>query len=129
MRRIDFWFLFRFLIIALIYTIEFLVIGYEFLSELDLILHPIFFIPLLGVYFIIIIVAYFMNPGKNLRLKFLSDIIFLCIFSLWTLFLFVCGLEDIGDAGFAFVGIMLYLPMYVCFIIWFIRDIRSWKSQ
>lgn len=121
MKKFDFWFLLRSLIISIIYLFEYILLGYDFLT-INIIFYPLFFSIVLLAYLIIIIFSFFVDEKKSCKIKKISDIVFLSLFGIQTLKLLVSISGDIGAGGLAFVGMMMYFPMLICFVIWFIRD-------
>ncbi len=121
MKKIDFWFLLRFLIISIIYLLEYILLGYDFLT-INIIFYPLFFALVLLAYLILIIFSFFVDEKRSCKIKKISDIVFLSLFGIQTLKLLVSISGDIGAGGLAFIGMMLYFPMLICFIIWFNRD-------
>ena len=121
MKKIDFWFLLRFLIISIIYLLEYILLGYDFLT-INIIFYPLFFALVLLAYLILIIFSFFVDEKRSCKIKKISDIVFLSLFGIQTLKLLVSISGDIGDGGLAFIGMMMYFPMLICFVIWFIRD-------
>ncbi len=124
MRKFDFWFLFRFIIITGYYCLVNILIMPFFLA-----LDPRFFSFLLLLYLISILVSFVFDKSINLRVKLISDIIFLFLFILTTVIL-ICF--DLGDSEAIGFYLILYLPMAICFFVWFIRDnraIRKFKDR
>ncbi len=121
MKKIDFWFLLRFLIISIIYLLEYILLGYDFLT-INIIFYPLFFALVLLAYLILIIFSFFVDEKRSCKIKKISDIVFLSLFGIQTLKLLVSISGDIGDGGLAFIGMIMYFPMLICFVIWFIRD-------
>ncbi len=121
MKKSDFWFLLRFLIISIIYLLEYILLGYDFLT-INIIFYPLFFALVLLAYLILIIFSFFVDEKRSCKIKKISDIVFLSLFGIQTLKLLVSISGDIGAGGLAFIGMMLYFPMLICFIIWFNRD-------
>ncbi len=128
MKKNDFLFLIRFLIITLIYFLEYIFLGEDFFI-LDIVLHPVFFPFMLVMYLMSIITSFFCSKKTVEIIKVVSDSVFMLLFTLQTVLLLYLGFEDIGDSGLAVLGIMIYIPIFVFFIIWFVRDIRILRLQ
>lgn len=128
MKKNDFLFLIRFLIITLIYFLEFIFLGEDFFI-LDIVLHPVFFPFMLVMYLMTIVVSFFCGEETGKIIKVVSDSVFMLLFTLQTILLLYLGFEDIGDSGLAVLGIMIYIPIFVCFIFWFVRDIKVLRLQ
>lgn len=128
MKKNVFLYLLRFLIITLIYFLEYIFLEKDFFI-LDIVLHPVFFPFMLVMYLMIIVISFFCEEKTVKILKAVTDIVFILIFSFQTILLLYLGLEDIGDGGLAVAGIVLYIPMFICFIIWLVRDIKLLKKN
>ena len=128
MKKNDFLFLLRFLIITLIYSLEYIFLEKDYFI-LDIVLNPVFFPFMLVIYLMIIVISFFCEEKTVKILKAVTDIVFILIFSFQTILLLYLGLEDIGDGGLAVAGIVLYIPMFICFIIWLVRDIKLLKKN
>ena len=124
MKKNVFLFLLRFLIITLIYSLEYLFLEKDYFI-LDIVLNPVFFPFMLVMYFMIIVISFFCGEKTVTILKVVTDIVFVLIFSFQTILLLYLGLEDIGDGGLAVAGIVLYIPIFICFIIWLVRDLKA----
>ena len=98
MKKFDFWFLLRSLIISIIYLLEYILLGYDFLT-INIIFYPLFFSIVLLAYLIIIIFSFFVDEKKSCKIKKISDIVFLSLFGIQTLKLLVSISGDIGDGG------------------------------
>ena len=128
MKKIDFWFLLRFVIITPVYVSELFFLGRDFLT-LTMVLDPLFFPFMLVLYLTAIVASLFFERKTVFVVKIISDVVFILLFAFQNGFLLYWGLEDIGDSGLACVGMMLCAPMNICFIIWLIRDLRFSKSK
>ena len=80
---------------------------------------------MLVMYLMIIVISFFCEEKTVKILKAVTDIVFILIFSFQTILLLYLGLEDIGDGGLAVAGIVLYIPIFICFIIWLVRDLKA----
>ena len=123
-KKVSVWFLVRFLVISLVYFFEFSLIGRD-LFLLDVIFNPVIFPFMLLLYLTAIVTSFFFDEKTASLIKLFSDILFLLLFTFQTTVLLHLGLNDIGDSGLAAFGIMLYFPMFLCFIVWFIRDLKA----
>ena len=84
MKKNDFLFLIRFLIITLIYFLEFIFLGEDFFI-LDIVLHPVFFPFMLVMYLMTIVVSFFCGEGTTKIIKVVSDSVFMLLFTLQTI--------------------------------------------
>ena len=114
-------FLFRFLIISVIYTLE-----NVFIMPFFLFLDPRFFSFILVLYLTAIIASFLFSEEITAKIKIITDSVFLILFILTTLVLIIF---DMGDADAVFFYIILYSPLMICFVVWFIQDIRKIKKE
>lgn len=124
MKKNDLLLLNRFLIISLLYFL------YARFLGIGLFLYYPVFIPLLAVYLILIIICFFVPEKINLRIKIASDIFFLIVF-LIEISIMTFSILTESDLGEAFIGLLLiltYSPMFICYIVWFIRDKRKFET-
>ena len=123
-KSIDFWFLLRFVIITVIYSIE------CFLLKTNLmILDPRFFPFILFVYSVAIIISFLFNNTTRTKIKLISDIIFLILFIMTILISIIISNQGLGDFILPGVILLLLLPMLICFFVWLIRDMNKWKKM
>lgn len=123
-KKVSVWFLVRFLVISLVYFFEFVFIYKDFFL-LDVLLNPAVFPFMLVLYLTAIVASFLFDEKTTSLIKLFSDIFFILLFIFQTIVLLHLGLNDIGDSGIALAGIMLYVPMFLCFIVWFIRDLMA----
>ena len=114
MRKSCFCFLARFFLITIVYTLE-NVCMFPFYLSLD----PRFFSFVLLIYLISIISTFFFDEEIMLKNKLISDIIFISLFLINTIILLAF---DMGDVEAKILYIILYLPLLICYIVWFNRD-------
>ena len=110
MKKKGFLFLIRFLIISVIYCLEYYFLGEDFFI-LDIVLHPVFFPFMLVMYLMTIVVSFFCGEGTTKIIKVVSDSVFMLLFTLQTILLLYLGFEDIGDSGLAVLGIIWTTPV------------------
>lgn len=127
-KKVSVWFLVRFLVISLVYFFEFVFIYRDFFL-LDVLLNPAVFPFMLVLYLTAIVASFLFDEKTTSLIKLFSDIFFILLFIFQTIVLLHLGLNDIGDSGIALAGIMLYVPMFLCFIVWFIRDLMAVRIQ
>ena len=123
MKNGKFELLLRFLIITIIYVLLQILVGLDFL------LGYYFFVPALILYFLIGLIAFKISKNTTLVLKIVSDIIFVLIFTVETFWcLYWISYSTPGEAFLGYMIILLYSPMFICFIVWLVRDIKLLKS-
>lgn len=112
--------LLRFLIISIIYALLQILVGLDFL------LRYYYFVPALVLYFLIGIIALKISKKTTLIFKIISDGIFVIIFTIETFWcLYWIAICTPGEAFLGYMIILLYSPMYICFIVWLVRDIKK----
>lgn len=116
--------LLRFLIISIIYALLQILVGLDFL------LGYYYFVPALVLYFLIGIIALKISKKTTLIFKIISDGIFVIIFTIETFWcLYWISICTPGEAFLGYMIILLYSPMYICFIVWLVRDIKVLKKD
>ena len=119
-------FLSRFLIISVLYYV-YNCIRLE--NELTFLLRIEVFLPLLILYFFLVVVCFFLSENVTLIVKIISDSLFLILFIIQTIFLLYIGIEDFlnegGDSGLVIVFIAMYIPIVIPFIVWLFLDIKK----
>ena len=116
--------LLRFLIISIIYALLQILVGLDFL------LGYYYFVPALVLYFLIGIIALKISKKTTLIFKIISDGIFVIIFTIKTFWcLYWISICISGEAFLGYMIILLYSPMYICFIVWLVRDIKVLKKD
>ena len=116
--------LLRFLIISIIYALLQILVGLDFL------LGYYYFVPALVLYFLIGIIALKISKKTTLIFKIISDGIFVIIFTIETFWcLYWISICISGEAFLGYMIILLYSPMYICFIVWLVRDIKVLKKD
>ena len=116
----DVWFLLRFIIVTLIYLIECLRL-YAGMMIFD----PRFFPFALFVYLTVIIISFFFDEYTRLKIKLVSNIVFLCLFVIAGFIGFVIDSKGMGDNLATLFCIFAPLPLSIAFFIWFVRDIKA----
>ena len=119
-------FLSRFLIISVLYYV-YNCIRLE--NELTFLLRIEVFLPLLILYFFLVVVCFFLSENVTLIVKIISDSLFLILFIIQTIFLLYVVIEDFlnegGDSGLVIVFIAMYIPIVIPFIVWLFLDIKK----
>ena len=124
MKKFDFWFLFRFILTTALYCLESFAI-----KEDVLMLTPHIFPFILALYLTAIIVSFLFDRQIQLKVKFISDIAFLSFFVIpIAITLALTNYNDPESAMLPILCFFLELPMLICFIVWFIRDMRKLKK-
>lgn len=120
MKKFEFWFLLRFVIITVIYSIECF-----FLKTNLMILNPRFFPFVLFVYLTAIIISFLFDNNIRMKIKLISDIFFLVLFIMTIVISIIISNKGLGDFILPGVILLLLLPMLICFFVWLIRDIKK----
>ena len=110
---------FRFICILVTYLIVLAIDDFEGLA----LLHPAVFIPLLVVYLVFTIICFFSGEIQSARIKLIIDIVFCILFFLETLVLMYFIFHAPGEAGFGYIILFQYLPVFIIFLFWLRKDI------
>ena len=116
------FFLLRFFIVAVIYLLSVSVFEEEFILDCK------FFIPLLVLYFVMIIISFVADEKKSEMIKVVTDGVFNVVFLVETVWL-VCKLFRTPDKpGITSIIMLQYTPIFILFIIWLRKDILSFDK-
>ena len=127
MKKFDFWFLFRFLLVTALYDLECFVMDWENFMILDTHIFPF----ILAAYLLAIIASFFFDGHIRLRIKIISDIAFLSLFAINAVICFILMRVRYGEPALP-ASICLFLlspPMFISFIVWFIRDKKKTRRE
>ncbi len=119
MKKFDFWFLLRFMIITAMYSLECILLQTNLL-----ILDPRFFPLALFLFLAAILCSFFFNEKIKLQIKLITDIVFLGLFTLGILIAFFMQFTEHCDGILGSACLFLELPMVICFIVWLVRDTK-----
>lgn len=122
-KSFDFLFLLRFLIITFLYGLELAILR----TNLFAINIPSFVL-ILGLYLITIMISVFVTETVKLRIKIVSDIIFICIFIIMLGIALVITIRGFGDGILFGVTLLLIFPFLFFFYVWFKKDIKPIKN-
>lgn len=115
MKRDNFYLLFRFLIICVIYFLSHSIFQDEFLLDYKI------FVPLLLIYLVIIIISIY-SAEKKKKLLLITDLVFIITLIIETIWQIRLMIKAPGEAGFAYITIIQYMPMFILFILWLRKD-------
>ncbi len=115
MKRDNLFLLFRFLIICVIYFLSLSIFQDEFLLDYKI------FVPLLLIYFVILVIS-INSAEKKKHLLLITDLVFIITLVIETIWLITLMIKAPGEAGFAYITIIQYAPMFVLFVIWLRKD-------
>lgn len=120
--RNNVFFLLRFFVVAVMYLLSVSVFEEEFILDCK------FFIPLLVLYFVMIIISFVADEKKSWMIKVVTDGIFNVVFLVETVWL-VCKLFRTPDKpGITSIIMLQYTPIFILFIIWLRKDILSFDK-
>jgi hypothetical protein len=114
----------RFSCILVTYLIVLAVINFEGLA----LLHQSVFIPLLSVYLIFTIICFMTDEKKSEIIKLIIDIVFCSLFFLETIVIVFLMFHAPGEAGFGYIIIFQYLPIFIFFLFWLRKDILVYEK-
>ena len=85
------------------------------------------FIPLLCAYFLLFILCLFLSGKTLLLAKLISSSFFTVLLTIQTFYIIFFEYGKLGTV--AFLDILYYLPIYICFFIWLVEDIKNLRKN
>lgn len=96
------------------------------IGEYEFLLDKKGFIPLIVFYFVTIIVCFVLSSKISVTIQIIIDILFLIVLAIETVYYIYWMIRSPGEAGFGFFTIILFLPIFLFFIFFCIRDIKQY---
>lgn len=80
------------------------------------------------IYLIILLITLFLSEKISITVMIVLDSIVVCFFTIITVIIIFAMFGNVGEAGFGLIMILFYLPVYIPFIVFLVRDINKRKK-